>query len=170
MTAICSALSTTIDWKRAFQRTQKSPSPARIKRHRAYKAFIILRRFRKYLVTVTPVVSYMMESIIASFVYFFCDVLLAYIPILWKRPSHNQYINDVWTSFIRTHSPQLDMNYHAARGRSYESSLSLSQGTPFDIFSPNSTTGVYDFNLPPTRSGLVSPQQCQVRVHLRPAE
>lgn len=41
---------------------------------------------------------------------------------------YSQFLNDVWSAFIRTHTPNLDADYLRARGASYNHSLSIIDG------------------------------------------
>lgn len=74
----------------------------------------------------------------------------------------NQYINDVWTSFIRTGNPQPNSEYLQIRGRSYNTTLAWSEMTPFREYGANSTAPIHILDGPPRHSGLLDPEQCQV--------
>jgi hypothetical protein len=74
--------------------------------------------------------------------------------------TYNQYVVDTWTSFFRTHSPQLQAAYQNARGRSYAASLATAEAVPFAQFTSNST--IHYINTPPTNGGLAYPEQCAV--------
>lgn len=77
----------------------------------------------------------------------------------------NQYVNDVWTSFFRTSNPQPNADYLQARGRSYNTTLSWSQATPFETYNQNSTTAIQLIDGPPQHSGILYPDVCQVSRH-----
>jgi hypothetical protein len=74
----------------------------------------------------------------------------------------NQYINDVWTSFIRTGDPQPDAEYLRVRGRSYNTTLAWSEATPFEAYTQNSTSSIQILDGPPRHSGLLNVDQCRV--------
>ncbi|KAK9899041.1 alpha/beta-hydrolase [Cystobasidium minutum MCA 4210] len=74
----------------------------------------------------------------------------------------NQYINDVWTSFIRTGNPQPNAEYLQVRGRSYNTTLAWSEMTPFGQYGSNSTAYIQLLDGPPRPSGLLDPAQCQI--------
>ena len=75
----------------------------------------------------------------------------------------NQYINDVWTSFIRTGNPQPNAEYLQIRGRSYNTTLAWSEMTPFGQYGSNGTAYIQLLDGPPRPSGLLDPAQCKVR-------
>ena len=76
---------------------------------------------------------------------------------------YTQYVQDCWTSFIRTGSPQPDAAYLQARGSAYATTLQYSQIAPFETYSGgNSFTDIHVFDAPPRSSMPFYQSQCQV--------
>lgn len=73
-----------------------------------------------------------------------------------------QYVQDTWTSFVRTHDPRPAPAYLQARGRSYETTLRWSSTTPFGRFRLDADDAVHLLNDPPQNSGLLHRQECEV--------
>lgn len=68
----------------------------------------------------------------------------------------------VSVSFARTHDPQPSQKYLLARGAAYESTLRVSTKALFPEYASSLHGSVHHFDLPPSNSGPVYPERCQM--------
>ncbi|KZW02685.1 alpha/beta-hydrolase [Exidia glandulosa HHB12029] len=71
-----------------------------------------------------------------------------------------QYSNDVWSAFIRTHSPDIPQAYLKARGPLYAATLESVRKAPFKAV--NSAEGLHIMDYEPRNEGAFVPRECAV--------
>ncbi|KII88155.1 hypothetical protein PLICRDRAFT_161014 [Plicaturopsis crispa FD-325 SS-3] len=76
--------------------------------------------------------------------------------------TYNQYVTDIWISFIREYNPNPPADYLKARGRGYETTVQYSAQTPIAPYDPLSSKAIHHFDVPPSNSGIEASAQCQV--------
>ena len=77
---------------------------------------------------------------------------------------HSQLMNDIWSSFFRTHNPNPDVNMLKIRGPAYASTYKVFAEQGYEIKQFNASTGnVNLFGFPPSHTdGPLVPEQCAV--------
>ncbi|KZV84664.1 alpha/beta-hydrolase [Exidia glandulosa HHB12029] len=84
------------------------------------------------------------------------------VPLNTTEELHfTQYANDIWPCFIRTHTPDVSVEYLEARGQAYAATLASVRAAPFRAFD-RSTAGTHVIASEPRNEGPFDSQECAV--------